>query len=68
MKDEYTEEDFARAIKNPFYHKFNTEVMVAVHNEAYEVFKEISEKTGVPVNRVMNRCLNDYAERLKAAE
>ncbi|GHU58073.1 hypothetical protein FACS1894133_2170 [Clostridia bacterium] len=68
MKDEYTEEDFARGIKNPFYKLLNTEVTVAVHNEAYEVFKGISEETGVPVTRVMNRCLNDYAERLRATE
>ncbi|GHU58796.1 hypothetical protein FACS1894133_4250 [Clostridia bacterium] len=68
MKDEYTEEDFARGIRNPYYKLFNTEVTVGVHNEAYELFKEIAEKAEVPVEMIMSRCLNSYAKRLQEAE
>ena len=43
MKVEYTEEDFAKAIKNPYFEKLNRKVEVAVRHETYDTFKEIAE-------------------------
>ena len=41
MKDEYTEKDFARAVKNPFAGKFNGKYMVTVEHEDHEETYEI---------------------------
>jgi len=65
MKDEYTTEDFKRAIKNPFFSKLNKETVIAVRHEIYQVYLEIAEKNGVKPETIMNRCLTDYARILQ---
>ena len=65
MKDEYTAEDFKRGIKNPYFHKLNTEVLVPMRNEVYRVFEEIASQNGVKPEVIMNRCLVDYAKTLQ---
>lgn len=68
MKAEYTAEDFKGAIKNPFFHKLNKEVTVAVKNEDYQIFLDIAEQNGEPLENIMRRCLADYAKTLAALE
>jgi hypothetical protein len=68
MKAEYTAEDFKGAIKNPFYHKLNKEVTVALRNEDYEIFLEIALQNGEKPESIMRRCLADYAKTFAAFE
>ena len=65
MKDEYTAEDFARGIKNPYFEKLNKKVEVAVRNEIYQVFLKIGEMNGVEPEIIMSRCLADYVKKLQ---
>jgi hypothetical protein len=65
---EFTEEDFAKAIKNPFFHKLNKEVTVAVRNEDYELFEKLSNENGVPIDKLLNRCIIYYAQMLREDE
>ncbi|MCL2352192.1 MAG: hypothetical protein FWC55_06630 [Firmicutes bacterium] len=65
MKAEYTAEDFKRGVKNPYFEKLNRKVEVAVKHEDYQVFLEVAEQNGVKPEVIMNRCLADYAKRLR---
>ena len=64
MKDEYTAEDFAKAVKNPYFDKLNIKTEVAVRHEVYQVFCEIGEKNNVKPEVIMSRCLTEYAKSL----
>ena len=64
MKDEYTADDFAKGIKNPFFEKLNKETEVAVRNEVYQVYKEVGEKSGVEPELIMRRALEQFAKIL----
>ena len=44
MKAEYTAEDFAKAVKNPYFEKLNKRTVVAVRHESYAIFEEIGKK------------------------
>jgi len=61
MKAEYTAEDFARGVKNPYFEKLNRKTEVAVRHETYRLFQEIGNRNGVAAEVIMNRCLEDYA-------
>jgi hypothetical protein len=65
MKDEYTAEDFAKAVKNPYFEKLNRKVEVAVHHESYRIFESIGKKSGVSAEFIMKRCLDSYAKKLQ---
>ena len=65
---ELTEEDFANAVKNPFFEKLNTKVTVAVRNEDYETFEKLSKENGVPIDKLINRCIVYYAKMLREDE
>lgn len=65
MKAEYTAEDFAKAVKNPYFEKLNRRAEVAVRHESYAVFEEIGRKNGVSAEFIMKRCLESYAQRLQ---
>ena len=65
MKAEYTSEDFARGVKNPYFEKLNIKTEVAVRHETYRLFQEIGAQNGVPAEVIMNRCLEDYAKLLE---
>jgi len=65
MKAEYTAEDFKGAVKNPYFHKLNKEILIAVRNDVYQVFSDIAEQNGVEPEVIMNRCLTDYAKMLQ---
>jgi len=64
MKAEYTSEDFAKAVKNPYFEKLNKKVEVAVRHETYDLFKKIAKKNNVEPEIIMKRCLESYAIRL----
>ena len=66
MKDEYTADDFERAIPNPFFEKLNRFTQVALRHESYKVFQEIAEKNGVEPEDIMKQCLDSYATKLQA--
>jgi len=68
MKTEYSLEDFKGIKKNPFFSKLNKEVLVPIRNEVYQVFVEIAEQNGEEPERVMRRCLTDYAKILQEHE
>jgi len=65
MKAEYSLEDFRGVMKNPFYDKLITEVVVPVQKEVYQVFASIAEQNGEEPEIVMRRCLADYAKKLQ---
>jgi len=65
MKAEYSLQDFKGAIKNPFYHKLNKEVLVSIRNEVFQVFADIAKQNGEEPETVMRRCLTDYAKILQ---
>jgi len=64
MKAEYSLKDFKGVMLNPFYDKLNKEVVVSVRREVYQVFADIAEQNGEEPEKVMRRCLTDYAKRL----
>ena len=68
MKAEYSLNDFKGVMKNPFYDKLNKEVVVPLRREIYQVFVNIAEQNGEEPEKVMRRCLVDYAKKLQEAE
>jgi hypothetical protein len=68
MKPEYTIEDFSRAVRNPFFHKLNKKVEVAVRHETYEIFNKIAQQNNVEPEIIMRRCLENYAVKLSESE
>jgi hypothetical protein len=67
MRSEYTRENLKGLRRNPYAHKLNTEVTVAVQNDAMEVFDDISRRHGVAPEVIMSRCLTEYAKKLQEA-
>ena len=68
MKAEYSLDDFTSVMKNPFYDKLNIEVVVPLRREVYQIFADIAEQNGEGPERVMRRCLADYAKKLQESE
>ena len=68
MKTEYSLKDFKGVMMNPFYDKLITEVVVPVQNEVYKIFADIAEQNGEEPEKVMRRCLADYAKKLQESE
>ena len=68
MKDEYTVEDFEKAVKNPYFYKLNRKIEVAIRHESYKIFEDIGKKNGVSAEFIMKRCLDFYAKKLQAHE
>jgi len=68
MKAEYSLNHFRGVMKNPFYDKLITEVVVPVQKEVYQVFADIAAQNGEEPEKVMRRCLADYAKKLQEHE
>ncbi|GHU51973.1 antitoxin [Clostridia bacterium] len=62
MKSEY---DFSKGVKNPYYKELHKNVTIPVDLYLYERFEQISKEKGVSVERIINHCLNQYAEKLR---
>jgi len=65
VKPEYTAQDFAKSVKNPYFDKLNKKTQVAIRHEVFQVFSDIAEQNGVEAEVIMSRCLTDYAKRLQ---
>ena len=65
MKAEYSLKDFRGVMMNHFYDKLITEAVVPVQKEVYQVFADIAEQNGEEPEKVMRRCLSDYAKKLQ---
>ena len=68
MKTEYSLNDFKGVMKNPFYDKLNKEVVISLRRDVYQVFESIAEQNGEEPEKVMRRCLADYAKKLQEHE
>ncbi|GHV47716.1 hypothetical protein FACS1894204_11420 [Synergistales bacterium] len=62
MKAEY---DFSSGVKNPYYKELHRDVTIPVDLYLYEHFERIAKEKGVSVNRIINHCLGEYADKLK---
>jgi len=56
------------AVKNPFYHKLNKEVVVPLGNEIYSYYAELAETNGEDIAALLRRCLTVYVDELKEHE
>ena len=68
MKKEYTEADFAKGVRNPYYHKLCKDVKVGLKNADYELFENIAKEKGVRIELVIKRAIASYADMLRADE
>ncbi|MCL1883506.1 MAG: hypothetical protein FWF81_07130 [Defluviitaleaceae bacterium] len=64
MKNEYSEADFAKGVKNPYFGRLNRKAEVAIRHDVYDVFKDIAQQNGVTPEAIMQHCLMDYAAEL----
>jgi len=67
MKNEYSETDFAKGVKNPYFDKLNRKTEVAIRHDVYSVFEDIAKQNGVTPEFIMQHCLMDYAAELGKA-
>ena len=65
MMKQLTEEDFARGVKNPHFHKLMRNVEVPVSHEDYATFCEFAELNDVPVKIIMRKGLMYWAKELR---
>jgi len=65
MKAEYSLKDFRGAMINPFYDKLNTEVVVPIRKEVYQIFADIAKQNDEEPENLMRRCLADYAKKFQ---
>ena len=68
MKNEYSLKDFKGVMQNPFYDKLNKEVVVPVRRDIYKIFADIAKQNGEEPEKVMRRCLTDYAKKMQEHE
>jgi hypothetical protein len=68
MKAEYSLKDFRGVMINPFYDKLNTEVVVPIRKEVYQVFVNIAKQNDEEPENLMRRCLADYAKKFQEHE
>ena len=76
MKNEYTEADFAKGVKNPYFEKLNRKVSIAVDNKvvtipvrhtSYDVFSELARHTNETPEIIMRRLFTDFVAELGKA-
>ena len=56
MKEEY---DFSNAVKNPYAKKLKQQITININTEVIAYFKEMSEKSGIPYQTLINLYLSD---------
>lgn len=62
MKKEY---DFSKGIKNPYIKQLKKQVTINININVLEYFKEMSEKTGIPYQNLINLYLVECVEKKK---
>ena len=60
-----TEEDFARAIPNPYFHGLNKKVEVYVRNDDYALFTEVAELNEETVEDAIRRVVINAANFIR---
>ena len=62
MREEY---DFSNARKNPYIKKSKKQITINLDESIIEYFKELSEKSGIPYQTLINMYLADCAKSKK---
>ena len=65
MKEHY---DFSKGQKNPYTKKKKKQVTINLSNEVIDYFKELSEKTSVPYQTLINFYLLDCVKNKKTID
>lgn len=65
MKDHY---DFSNGQKNPYTKLLKKQITINLSNEVIEYFKELSEKTSVPYQTLINFYLLDCVKNKKTLD
>lgn len=65
MKQSY---DFSKAKKNPYSKQLKKQITIKVNEEVLEYFKELSEKTSIPYQTLINFYLLDCVKNKKTIE
>ncbi len=56
---------FEKAVKNPYAKKLKKQITINIDNSTVDYFKELSEKTGIPYQTLINLYLSDCAKNKK---
>ena len=76
MKNEYSEADFEKGVKNPYFEKINRKVDITVDNKvvtipvrhtSYDVFSELARHTNETPEIIMRRLFMDFVAELGKA-
>ena len=63
MRDEY---DFSKAKRNPYAKKLKQQITININKDVLDYFKDMSERTGVPYQTIINLylidCMNNKRE------
>ena len=62
MKKEY---DFSKGVKNPYAKQLKKQITINISEEVLEYFKEMSEKTSIPYQSLINFYLLDCVKNKK---
>ena len=65
MKSQY---DFSKAKKNPYTKLIKKQITINISEEVLDYFKEMSEKTSIPYQTLMNFYLLDCVKNKKTIE
>lgn len=59
MREEY---DFSNAVKNPYVRKNKINITIRLDEDVLDYFKELSQKTDIPYQTLINFFLKDCAK------
>lgn len=59
MKEEY---DFSQSTKNPYTKKLKKQITIRLEEDVIDYFKNLSDDTGIPYQRLINLYLQDCAK------
>ena len=62
MRKEY---DFSKGRKNPYFKRLKKQITIRLNPEVIKYFKELSDKTGIAYQNLINLYLADCAEKKK---
>ena len=62
---EFTEDQIAKAIKNPYFDRLCRKIEVTVRHDDYELFEKLAEAYDVTPERIMQSALYKYAKLMR---
>jgi len=62
MRKEY---DFSNSKKNPYAKALKKQITIRIEEDTIEYFKNMSDKTGIPYQNLMNMYLSECAQNHK---